>query len=83
VAVKISSPAEARSRLSVQVAALQALRPPASATALEGTIRCLEGQRARLGDYAAWREAGYPIGSGLIERAVALVNNRRLQGRGM
>ena len=69
-----------------------ALRPAASALsaslaepipALEQTIRYLEGQRTWLGNYAAWQEAGYPVGSGLIERAVALVINWRMKGRGM
>lgn len=36
-------------------------------------------QRAWLGDYGAWQAAGYPIGSGLIERAVAVVIHWRLK----
>jgi hypothetical protein len=40
-------------------------------------------QRTWLGDYAAWQEQGYPVGSGLIERAVAVVINGRMKGRGM
>jgi hypothetical protein len=50
---------------------------------LEDMVRYVRGQRARLGNDAAWREAGYPVGSGLIERAVAVVINWRMQGRGM
>ncbi len=42
-----------------------------------------QNQRAWLGDYAAWQAAGYPVGSGVIERAVALVINRRMQRQGM
>jgi hypothetical protein len=51
--------------------------------ALEDALRYLETQRPWLGDYAAWREAGYPIGSGAIERAVAIVINARMKRRGM
>lgn len=43
----------------------------------------MASQRDRLGDYAAWQAAGHPIGSGLIERAVALVVNWRMKDRGM
>jgi hypothetical protein len=65
---------------------LQALRPPGpneAVAALEEVLRYLEGQRRWLGNYAAWREAGYPIGSGCIERAVAVVINWRMKKRGM
>jgi Transposase, Mutator family len=68
------------------VALLAALRPAAPADPigrLEETIGYLDGQRAWIGNYQAWQEAGYPIGSGLVERAVELVINRRLQRRGM
>jgi hypothetical protein len=68
------------------LAQLQALRPVAPAepvAVLEDTLRYLEGQRRWLGNYAAWREAGYPIGSGCIERAVAVVINWRMKKRGM
>ena len=50
---------------------------------LEDTLRYLHGQRAWLGNYAAWQDAGYPAGSGLIERAVAVVINWRMKGRGI
>lgn len=72
--------------LEATLAALRALRPAAPAepvALLEATLRYLEGQRAWLGDYAAWRQQGYPVGSGLIERAVAIVINWRMKGRGM
>jgi hypothetical protein len=75
---------------------LRALRPAAPAepvAVLEDTLRYVEGryvegryvegQRRWLGDYAAWQEAGYPIGSGCIERAVAIVINWRMKKRGM
>jgi len=68
------------------LAALEALRPAAPAEpipVLDQTIRYLEGQRTWLGDYAAWQQQGYPVGSGLIERAVALVINGRMKRRGM
>lgn len=72
--------------LDATLATLRALRPVAPAEPiprLEQTLRYLEGQRAWLGDYAVWQQHGYPVGSGLIERAVALVINWRMKGRGM
>ena len=72
--------------LDAALAALGDLRPPAPAepvTLLEQTVRYLAGQRSWLGNYAAWQEQGYPIGSGLIERAVAIVINWRMKKRGM
>ncbi|HEV2236572.1 MAG TPA: hypothetical protein VGR57_07910, partial [Ktedonobacterales bacterium] len=50
---------------------------------LEQTITYLAAQRSWLGTYAAWQEAGYPVGSGLIERAVFVVINRRMKRQGM
>jgi hypothetical protein len=72
--------------LDTALAALLALRPPAPAEpipVLEATIRYLRGQRDWLGNYAAWQEVGYPVGSGLVERAVAIVINWRMKRRGM
>lgn len=69
--------AEARTRL----AALRVTEEPPEA--LDDAIRYLDTQRDWLGDYADWRNAGYPVGSGLIERAVALVINRRMKRQGM
>ncbi len=51
--------------------------------ALERAIVYLDGQRDWLGNYAAWQQAGYPIGSGAVEREVAVVINGRMKGRGM
>ena len=51
--------------------------------ALEDAIRYLETQEEWLGNYAQWQEQGYPVGSGLVERAVALVINLRMKKRGM
>jgi hypothetical protein len=68
------------------LAVLAELRPPAPAepvALLEQTLRYLAGQRGGLGNYAAWQEQGYPVGSGLIERAVAVVINWRMKKRGM
>lgn len=64
---------------------LQALRPAAAdpVPALEDALRYLETQRPWLGDYAAWRQAGYPVGSGAVERAVAVLINARMKRRGM
>ena len=72
--------------LDAALAHLTALRPPDPTellAALEDTLRYLEGQRRWLGNYAAWQTAGYPIGSGCIERAVAIVINWRMKKRGM
>ncbi len=46
-------------------------------------ITYLEHQRPWIGSYEHWRRLGYPVGSGMIERAVALVINRRMKKRGM
>lgn len=51
--------------------------------ALEEAIGYLQEQRGWLGDYARWREEGLCVGSGLVERAVELVINRRMKKRGM
>jgi hypothetical protein len=50
---------------------------------LEDAIRYLDTQKDWLGNYAQWREQGYPVGSGLVERAVAIVINARMKKRGM
>ena len=57
--------------------------PERDCPALDEAITYLETQHDWLGDYAAWQAAGHPIGSGLIERAVALVINWRMKDRGM
>jgi hypothetical protein len=46
-------------------------------------ITYLEHQRPWIGSYEHWKDQGYPVGSGMIERAVALVINRRMKKRGM
>ena len=50
---------------------------------MKQAIRYLENQRSWIGSYEAWRKQGYPVGSGMIERAVSLVINRRMKKRGM
>jgi hypothetical protein len=53
---------------------LHSLRPPTGEVPppLEDAIRYLETQRDRMGNYECWQEQGYPVGSGLVERAVAV-----------
>ncbi len=69
--------------------ALQGLRtlstglPPESLKPLQEAIRYLENQRPWIGSYERWKAQGYPVGSGMIERAVAIVINRRMKKRGM
>ncbi len=52
--------------------------------ALEDTISYLQSQweAGWLGNYARWKEEGYPVGSGMVEREVELVINRRMKRRG-
>ncbi len=52
-------------------------------SAITKAITYLENQRPWMGSYEHWRKQGYPVGSGMIERAVALVINRRMKKRGM
>lgn len=64
---------------------LLSLRPTAgdALPLLEEAIRYLETQRAWIGNYEQWQAQGYPVGSGLVERAVAGVINARMKKRGM
>jgi hypothetical protein len=50
---------------------------------INGAITYLENQRSWIGSYELWQQLGYPVGSGMIERAVAIVINRRMKKRGM
>lgn len=50
---------------------------------VEEMMAYVRGQREWLGDYGAWQEAGYPIGSGAVEREVEIVLNRRMKKQGM
>jgi len=69
--------------------ALQGLRtlatglPAEAGATIQKAITYLENQRPWIGSYEHWRKLGYPVGSGMIERAVALVINRRMKKRGM
>lgn len=53
------------------------------ATALTAALSYLDHQRDWMGSYDHWKQQGYPVGSGLIERAVAVVINRRMKRQGM
>src|SRR5438034_6716606 len=48
---------------------------------LEDAIRYLEPQHDWMDNYQRWQEQGYPVGSGLVERAVVI--NVRMKKRGM
>lgn len=65
--------------------ALAGLRPADAepVTALEAALPYLATQRDWIGDDGAWQEAGEPVGSGMVEREVALVINRRMKRQGM
>lgn len=69
--------------------ALQGLRalavglPAEAQQTIQKAITYLENQRPWIGSYEHWRKLGYPVGSGLIERAVSIVINRRMKKRGM
>jgi hypothetical protein len=54
-----------------------------SLAVLQKAITYLENQRPWMGSYEHWRKMGYPVGSGMIERAVEIVINRRMKKRGM
>jgi hypothetical protein len=64
---------------------LHGLRPASGdvPTPLEEAIRYLDTQQDWLGNYQQWQAQGYPVGSGLVERAVAVVINARMKKRGM
>lgn len=49
----------------------------------ENAVRYLHTQASWMGNYQQWCEQGYPVGSGLVERAVAVVINLRMKRRGM
>jgi hypothetical protein len=64
---------------------LQRLCPPSGEVPppVEEAIGYLETQQDWIGDYEHWQAQGYPVGSGLVERAVAVVINLRMKKRGM
>lgn len=59
------------------------LRGAERAEVLEAAIRYIGNQRDWIGNYEEWKQQGYPVGSGLIERQVELVINRRMKRQGM
>jgi hypothetical protein len=67
------------------LAHLRSLRPAQgeAPAAFEDAVQYLETQADWLGNYQTWKEQGYPVGSGLVERAVAVVINLRMKKRGM
>ena len=64
---------------------LHSLRPTTGEVPppLEDAIRYVETQQDWLGNYEQWQADGYPVGSGLVERAIAVVINMRMKKRGM
>lgn len=60
----------------------RAAEPPAAARARDATLGYLEKRRGQI-QYAEFRAAGYPIGSGCVESANKLVVEARLKGAGM
>ncbi|GHO49679.1 transposase [Ktedonospora formicarum] len=58
-------------------------QPSQRLAALRQAIIYLDKQRDWIGSYEHWKQKGYPVGSGIIERAVSLVINRRMKRRGM
>jgi hypothetical protein len=64
---------------------LQNLRPITGEVPppMEEAILYLETQKGWMGNYQQWQADGYPVGSGLVERAVAVVINMRMKKRGM
>ncbi len=73
-------------RVDEALAHLKTLRPAdgqASVKRLEEAISYIHAQRDWIDNYEQLRAEGYPIGSGLVERAVAVVINARMKKRGM
>lgn len=63
-------------------AALRALPGAETTEQVQTTLQYLEARRAQIA-YAAFRAAGYPLGSGIVESANKLVVEARLKGSGM
>ena len=72
-----------RGRVDEAIVVLVGLRDSDEVGGLEEAIQYLHNQRDWIGDYEVWQAQGYPVGSGLVERQVELVINRRLNGCGM
>jgi hypothetical protein len=78
-ALATGTPADVLARLRA-LAEPGAAAPPAEA--VTEALRYLEAREAQIA-YAAFRAAGYPIGSGIVESANKLVVEARLKGSGM
>jgi hypothetical protein len=50
-------------------------------SALQEVIGYLQTQLDWLGNYEQWQHQGYPVGSGLVERAAAMVIYLRMKKR--
>lgn len=57
-----------RGQVDEAVGVLAGMRTVERVEALEAVIGYIQGQRDWIGDYRAWRQEGYPVGSGMIER---------------
>lgn len=64
---------------------LSGLRPASGdvPAVFNDAVRSLHTQQDWMGHDQAWKEQGYPVGSGLVERAGAVVINARMKQRGM
>lgn len=51
--------------------------------AVEDAVHSQQSPDDWIGDSQTWKEQGSPVGSGLVERAVAVVINLRRKTRGM
>ncbi len=70
-------------RVSDAIELLIGLRGNERVEALESAIMYISNQRDWIDNYEEWKQTGYPIGSGMIERQVELVIDRRMKRQGM
>jgi hypothetical protein len=69
--------------VSEAIEVLLGLRGTERVEALEVAIGYIQNQHDWIGNYEQWQQTGYPVGSGLIERQVELVIDRRMKRQGM
>ncbi len=65
---------------------LRALQPAVGQEplqAVEEALSYVATQRERIVDYATWQASALPAGRGVVERAVEVVLNRRMNKQGM
>jgi hypothetical protein len=64
---------------------LQQLHPASGEVppVLEEALRYLDTKRDWMRNYHHWLKQGYPVGGGLVERAIAVVINIRMNQHGM